>query len=161
NRSNHQHNTLMARAHYEAALKVDPDSVSALAGLGRSYADQVYARWSADRAADIARAEHSIERALELDPQYGPALLARGRLRYSLGDNDGALQAYRQVVRLNPSDAVAYAHIALMMYTVGRPAEVAAFADLAIRLDPLSVRTVSLAHNFAGIGEFALERDDA
>ena len=161
NRTNHPRNALIARAHYEAALKVDADSVSALAGLGHSYADQVYARWSADRAGDLDRAEQYIARALEFDPNYGPAHLARGHLRFAKGDNEGALMSYRQVLALNPSDAAAYAHIALMMYTLGRPAEVAAYADLAIRLDPLSVRTVSLAHNFAGLGEFALQRDDA
>jgi DNA-binding winged helix-turn-helix (wHTH) protein/tetratricopeptide (TPR) repeat protein len=161
NRSNHPRNALIARSHYEAALKVDPDSVSALAGLGHSYADQLYARWSADRAADIAQAELHIAQALELDPNYGPAHLARGHLRYVQGDNEGALMSYRQVVALNPSDASAYAHIAMMMFTLGRPAEIEAYAELAIRLDPLSVRTVSLAHNFAGLGEFALEHDDA
>lgn len=161
NRSNHTRNALIARTHYEAALKVDPASVSALAGLGHSYADQLYARWSTDRAADIAHAEQHIAHALELDPNYGPAHLARGHLRYVQGDNEGALMSYRQVVTLNPSDACAYAHIALMMFTLGRPAEVEAYAELAIRLDPLSVRTASLAHNFAGLGEFALEHDDA
>jgi adenylate cyclase len=121
NRTNHPRDTLLARAHYEEALKVDPDSVSALAGLGDSYAEQANARWSSDRQGDLARAEHCIARAFALDPNYGPAHLARGHLRYAQGDHEGALRSYQQVIALNPSDATAYVRIALMMYALGRP----------------------------------------
>jgi TolB-like protein len=160
-RSSHPRDTLIARAHYEAALKVDPDSVSALAGLGRSYVEQVHARWSVDRAGDLALAEQYIERALGLDPNYGPAHLGRGHLRFSQGDNEGALISYQQVLALNPSEAAAHARIAQMKFMLGRPAQVAAHAEQALRLDPLSPCTVALAHTFAGLGEFALGHDDA
>ena len=160
NRSSHPRDALIARAHYEAALKVDPDSVSALAGLGRSYAEQVHARWSGDIAGDLARARQYIERALELDPNYAPAHQARGYVRLSLGDYEGALLSHQQVLALNPSDANAHARIALMMFMLGRPAETEAHAERALRLDPLSPRTVALAHAFAGFSEFALGHDD-
>ncbi len=70
-----------ALAAYEQALALKPESVAALTGIGQTYLDLMFLGlwWEAPldeirAAADSA--EQHLNRALELDPNYGPALAA-------------------------------------------------------------------------------------
>jgi tetratricopeptide (TPR) repeat protein len=82
-----------ARAAYEAALRVSPDSAvlyRELAGVER-------------RAGLLAEADAHLGRALELDPQDRATQVLLGEAREEAGDFDGAIASYEAALKLEPS----------------------------------------------------------
>jgi tetratricopeptide (TPR) repeat protein len=57
-------------------------------------------------------AETELEAALERKPDYLPALLNLGNLREGLGDRDGARDAYRRALAIDPGNRLALARLA-------------------------------------------------
>jgi len=60
------------------------------------------ARWAMDRKADAAT---DIVRALDLYPDYPPALVERGKMKYSAGDTAGARNDWKKAAASGPSGA--------------------------------------------------------
>jgi tetratricopeptide (TPR) repeat protein len=150
-----------ARAHFEHALTIDPNSARAWAGLARVLLDEVEHGWSTNRQAQLAQAERACARALELVPEYPAALHLNNELLFLRGDLDAALAGHQLAVAYNPSAAWAHARIATLKLRLGRPEEVRVHADTALRLSPLEPTLVGYAHLWAGIAEFYLGREDA
>lgn len=69
---------LQARADFESALAIDPDSLGALSGYALATLSWVTSRYSSDPKADIELAAKAIDRALAIDPDYTLAHYARG-----------------------------------------------------------------------------------
>ena len=63
-------NTNEASMHFERALQIDPEMPQALLGLSRATILKVTARWSTDRARDIARDDELVVRVLSTRPDY-------------------------------------------------------------------------------------------
>ena len=154
-----------ARAHFDAALAIEPDSVAALTGLAESLLTEVEIGqrliWSPDRQGLVALAEQAITRALVIDAHDLHARFLGGHVLRQQRDLDGALRAYQQVLASNPSHAWAHARAGAVKLLLGRPEEVAVHADAALRLSPYEAALVHYAQLFAGIAEFYLGRDDA
>ncbi len=82
-----------ARAAYEAALQVSPDSAvlyRELAGVER-------------QAGLVAEADAHLGRALELDPQDRATQILLAETREEAGDFDGAIASYEAALKLEPS----------------------------------------------------------
>lgn len=60
------------------------------------------ARWALNRKADAAT---DIVRALELYPDYPPALVERGKMKYSAGDTEGARRDWKKAAATGQGDA--------------------------------------------------------
>lgn len=150
-----------ARAHFEHALTIEPDSARAWAWLALTHLDEVEHGWSIDRPAQLAQADHATRRALEAAPEYPMALGLNTELLLARGDLDAALAGFQLAVAYNPSAAWAHARIAALKLRLGRPEEVLVHAEMALRLSPLEPTLVGYAHLWAGIAEFYMDREDA
>lgn len=93
-------------------------------------------------------------RALELDPRLGEAHAALGMLRlFFEWDFEGAEQALRRAVELNPNDPHAWHHLANYNRARGNVAEAIAARTRSLELDPLNARTqITLAKDYSIAG---------
>ena len=151
---------LRARAHFENALAIEPDSAVALTGLAQSYLSEKEAGLMLG-IQGIVVAESAIARALALAPDYLPAQCLAGHVLRERGDLEGALRVYQKVVEANPSDAWSHARIGAMKLRLGRPEEVADHTDAAMRLSPFEPALISYSHFYSGAAEYYLGRERA
>ncbi|WP_457629749.1 tetratricopeptide repeat protein [Oceanithermus sp.] len=70
----------------------------------------------------------SLDKALELAPEYLPALFNRGVLRYEMGDEEGALADFDRAIEIDPTAAAPYFNRAAIRWALGQREE--AIADL-------------------------------
>ena len=88
---------------------------------------------ASDRPLDALEAA---ERAVELDPDDGVAVLALGKVQTDLGRFEEALESFETSLRLGPHQAVAQANVGLTLAMLGRHEEALAAYEEAKRLDP-------------------------
>ena len=82
-----------AIAAYQAILKRQPKNVDAITHLGVIVAI----------GGHPDSALQAFDRALGIDPNYGPALMYRGQVLYAKEDLDGAIKAWEKFLTLSPS----------------------------------------------------------
>ncbi len=70
----------------------------------------------------------SLDRALETNPGYLPALFNRGVLRFEMGDENGALADFDRAINIDPKAAAPYFNRAAVLWALGQ--KEAAIADL-------------------------------
>jgi TolB-like protein/DNA-binding winged helix-turn-helix (wHTH) protein/Flp pilus assembly protein TadD len=133
-----------AREYFDRAIALEP--TYALAHVGLADADILAVTYtSAPARAAMARARAAVLRALALDPRE-PA--AHAWLGIILAEHDwnwaGAERSFRRALELNPNFAYAHKLYAEHLSYAGRFEEAIAEAELARRLDPLSVVANSL-----------------
>ena len=150
-----------ARALFEQALQMDPDSASALAGIALSHLTEVLNRWSKAPDTQTALAAQAIERSLALQPNDPRANFVRSLVLSAQGRIDDAEQALQRVLSLYPNQPRALQRLGFTRLQQGRPEEVAAPVMLSLRLDPLDAEQVSLGHFTLGMAEFHLHHDEA
>jgi DNA-binding winged helix-turn-helix (wHTH) protein/TolB-like protein/tetratricopeptide (TPR) repeat protein len=150
-----------ARALFEQALEIDPDSASALAGLGLSHITEVLSRWSNAPHNQIALAAQAIERSLALQPNDARANYVRSLVLSTQGRIDEAEQAVQRALTLYPNHPRALQRLGFLKLQQGHPEQVAAPVTLSLRLNPLDAEQVSLGHFTLGMAEFHLRRDEA
>lgn len=80
---------------------------------------------------------------------------AQGLARYELGDNQGAIAAYNQVISANPNYAEAYFYRGLARQGLGNPQQAIADYSQAVRINP----DLAIAYYNRGLARF--EQDDA
>ncbi|HKD19564.1 MAG TPA: tetratricopeptide repeat protein [Thermoanaerobaculia bacterium] len=85
-----------AAAHYRRALDLDPKSVEAARGLGRSMSE----------LGDKSAARIAFGRAIEIDPASAEARNDYGVFLYRSDEVDRAIEALMEAVRLDPSSAL-------------------------------------------------------
>lgn len=151
---------LRARALLEIALAADPDSVVAISAWGATHIQEVGNRWSTDREHQIDLASKAFDRALALRPDYAMAHFGRSNVLYMRGQIDEAERACEQVLALWPNQIYALQRLGFYRLQQGRPAEVAAPIELALRLNPLETNQVAWGHFFLGMAQFHLHHDD-
>lgn len=150
-----------ARALFEQALQIDPDSASALAGLALSHITEVLARWSKAPDIQTALAAQAIDRSLAMQPNDPRANYVRSLVLSAQGRIDDAEQAIQRVLSLYPNQPRALQRLGFLRLQQGRPAEVAAPVMLSLRLDPIDAEQVSLGYFTLGMAEFHLHHDEA
>ena len=149
-----------ARALFERALKIDPESPDALSGLALSHMTEVLGRWSEAPEAQTALAAEAIEKALNLKPADPRANFVRGLVLYAQGRIDDAEKATQRVLELYPNQPRALQRLGFLKLQQGRPADVAAPVLLSLRLNPLDAEQVSQGHVTLGMAAFHVRRDE-
>jgi len=147
-----------ARERFEAALRVDAQSVIAMNGLSTSYAIERNDPMGAPTPAQIAEHERVAEMASKLAPDNDTSLVQWGTMQILRGRPDLALPAFEKANRLVPSQPGAYTHRALAYLLLGRTAEVQPLTERAVELGVGNARLVSPAYLIAA--EAALMRGE-
>jgi tetratricopeptide (TPR) repeat protein len=129
NLANHlaaQNNLHEAIAHYEAALKLEPNNAEVLNGLGICYA----------MSGDMPNAAKQFTEALRINPNDAAA---HGNLANALSAQnkiDEAIPHYMAALKNNTNDYQAHFNLALSMSRVGRKDEAIAHYQEALRINP-------------------------
>ena len=116
----------LAVAHFEASLKLHPDSAVAFYNLGTAL----------EAAARFDDAAAQYERAIAADPRYAAAHLNLGNMRLRAGRIGDALAEYSKSVDLAPANAEAHSNLGHVLATTGRVQEGIEHLQHAIQLRP-------------------------
>jgi tetratricopeptide (TPR) repeat protein len=154
--------TEQAAEHFRAALAIKPDGLNANLGLG-TYEDrrgnlpaaieryQLVARQAADagmRATAVSslgfayrgmgqamKAKQCFETALQLEPDWGRAMIGLGLIAQENGDTTEAIRQYSRAAEVQPTD-VGYLLLARALRQDGRLDEAAAISERVARFSP-------------------------
>lgn len=110
---------------YFETLSRDPRNKTAFYNLGQIYRLQN----------KTAIAEGYYRQALEIDPNYGPALFGFGFTRLAVGAWQEAADANRKVIAGSPNNAAAHFNLALALRGLGQEAEAQREFAIAKQLD--------------------------
>jgi TolB-like protein len=147
---------LQARAHFEAALALQPDSSHALAGLAATGTEMLLYRWADRPAMELECAERLARRALEVDPQNQEAMMALANALMFSGRLADAMPITQKHLSLNPNDSRANRDLAGQYHFQGRWEEAVNQLEVAIRLNPLDSLNIAVCHNMASASLLAL-----
>ncbi len=144
-----------AIALFEAALKLEPNSARANAGLADCYSIAATYRFM-ERLEAERKAKESVLRALELDDNLPEAHAALGLMFLDEMKYESSEKEFNKAISSSPSYASAHQWYGLLLEEVGRLSEGMAELAKAIQLDPLSppIRTAY------AISFHLAERDD-
>ncbi|MBS0340600.1 MAG: winged helix-turn-helix domain-containing protein [Proteobacteria bacterium] len=159
-RARSHEDVLRVRALFEGALAVDPDSSTALAGLGFTHLADVNMRWSTERERQTDLASQALERAIALRPDFAVAHYGRSQVLYIRGRIDEAAQSCEQALKLWPNQPMCLRRLGFLRLQQGRPDEVEPLVGLAMRLDPLDAVQNSYGHFYIGMAKFHQREDD-
>ena len=141
--------------YFQQAIALDPEYAAAYAELAQAHSILPI---SSDRPSkeSFARARAAAARAIELDPDLAPAHAVMGSILF-WNDWDWAASeaAFQRAIELDPNNNLARLRYAHLLSNIGRHADSAVQARVAMRLDPLSWFTATLA------GQFLLQAGDA
>ena len=119
---------------FECALALDPRSVEAQSRLAHSLVSRVLDGMADSAAADLARADGLIERALAASPRYAPAHFAKGHLLRAQNRWGEAIPEYEMVLASNRNSAAALSRLGWCKLYVGSIEDVIPLVEQAIRL---------------------------
>ena len=134
---------------YERALELDPSSVEAQSWLAMALVGRVLDDMTDLPAADIARAETLVEKALAASPRSALVHFAKGQLLRQQHRNEEAISEYETVIAFNRNWPQVYAHLARSKFNAGLIEEMVPLVEHAIRLSP---RDPDLHHWYTRIG---------
>jgi adenylate cyclase len=127
-----------AKTCLEALAERVPRHATPHAWLARWHVFHVLQGWSTDPAADRVRARELSSRALDIDPDSTLALTVAGSVEVGLLKNlDKAQQCYRDALRINPSEPLAWLLLGTAHAFKGEGQEAMHAAEQATRLSPL------------------------
>lgn len=115
-----------AKSTYEEALRLNPQNVYALLGLGVVAGQQ----------GDNASAERYYRQAILSAPDFAPAQLNLGALLVGLNQLEEGVTAYRAALNLNPFFPQAHYNLGVALTKLNRPEEAESAYREAIRLQP-------------------------
>jgi TolB-like protein len=121
---------------FEHALSLDPDSVESQISLAGSLAGRVLIGFSDSRAADLARADELIGRALAGSPRYALAHYVKGQVLRAQNRWKEAIPEYEMALASNPNFAAALNGLGWSKLFAGSIDEVIPPVEQAIRLNP-------------------------
>jgi DNA-binding winged helix-turn-helix (wHTH) protein/TolB-like protein len=135
-----------ARARFEDALRVDPESVIASNGLAVSYAMEQRDPHGALTPDQLSRFETVVEHTREIAPDDATALLIWGGMQIQRGRSDLAIPAIEKSIAIVPSYPNAYVLLAQAKLLSGQAAEVQALAEKAIERGAGDPKRISNAY---------------
>jgi TolB-like protein/Flp pilus assembly protein TadD len=146
-----------ARSLFEQAAELDPHHAFAFTGLAFThYADVVF-EWTDSPARSIAEADRAARTSIALDSRdpYGQMVLSRAHTL--TGQMQKAIAASELAIQINPSMALAYFSLGLMLSSAGRPDDGIAEIEKGIRLSPRDP-LMWLAFSYLAFAHFAAQR---
>jgi TolB-like protein/class 3 adenylate cyclase/Tfp pilus assembly protein PilF len=145
----------------ERALELDPNSVDAQSMLATVLVNRVLDNMTDSVAADIARAETLVGKALAVSPRSPLAHYAKGQILRQKRRNEEAIPEYEMVIASNRNWAVVYSQLGLSKFNTGSIEEMIPLAEYAIRLSPRD-EALHLWYNRIGLVHLLQSRiDDA
>ena len=120
----------------EQALDADPNNVDALLTLSIKFHLPVILNRTADRRADLKRADELASRALAVDANSSRAHFAKGQVLMAEERIDDAIAEYERALALDPNAAYAVAPLGGTYFLLGQYEKAMEFLDKAIRLSP-------------------------
>jgi adenylate cyclase len=140
---------------YERALELDPGSLEAQSQLATALADRANTGMTDSAAADVARAEELIGKALAASPFDQLAHFAKGVALRVRGRPEEAIPEFEMVLAFNRNETRALFHLGWCKLMTGSIDEVIPLAEQVIRLSP---RDPYIANRYARIGSVHLLR---
>ena len=155
-------NLRKARLHFDRALDLDPDNVSALTFRGAT--DLTFAgTWlSDDRAERLRSADADLSKAVKLNPDFAPARSFLGYLRMLSKRVPQGIAECERALAIDRNHASAHAFMGVGQYLAGRNEETEGHVLEALRISPRDVAAprwmtaVALAEVSAGRDEKAV-----
>ncbi len=127
-----------AAQYFQKSIDVDPNYAEAHAALADSYLWLGFLG-AMPREEALSKAELALSKALEIDDMLASAYGTKGGIKhYYTWDWTGAIEDYRQALRIDPNLVETRWEYALLLATFGRFEEAISEAERARRLDPLS-----------------------
>jgi adenylate cyclase len=121
---------------FEHALTLDPQSVEAQSSLAGSLATRVLIGLSGSRAADLARADELIGRALAASPRHALPHYVKGQVLRAQNRWEEAIPEYETALASNPNFFFAITGLAWCKLSAGSIEEVAPLVEQASGLAP-------------------------
>jgi TolB-like protein len=149
-RSNSRDVHTQAVGMFERALALDPRSVEAQSLLASALAMRMLDGVTDSEAADLARAEGLVTRALAASPRSPTAHMAKGDVLRARGRSPEAIAEYETVLAINRNDADALDFLADCELLRGSMGEVVTLEERAIRISPHDPR---LGYFYLRIGQ--------
>jgi arylsulfatase A-like enzyme/Flp pilus assembly protein TadD len=112
----------------EEVVRRCPDAAGFHALLGESY----------QNSGRLEEARRELERAVELDPTYDPALYYLGRLYARLGELEKSIAAYEATLALQPSNVPTKRELATVLQLSGQAERAQAYLEDSLTSDPRS-----------------------
>jgi DNA-binding winged helix-turn-helix (wHTH) protein/TolB-like protein/Tfp pilus assembly protein PilF len=126
-----------AERYFEQSIEADPAFPAAYAGLANVLiAEYYYADRSLGEVAKLM--EPLLDRALELDPEYGPALAMQGWVALETGDLTAAIPALTAAITRAPNFARAQLWLGMALSADGQFRRSLAPLRQAVQLDPMN-----------------------
>jgi DNA-binding winged helix-turn-helix (wHTH) protein/TolB-like protein/Tfp pilus assembly protein PilF len=126
-----------AERYFEQSIEADPEFAAAYAGLANVYiAEYYYADRSLGEVAALM--QPLLARALELDPDYGPARAMLGWVALETGDLDAAIRSLTAASRRAPNFARAQLWLGMALSADGQFQRSLAPLHKAVELDPMN-----------------------
>jgi TolB-like protein len=138
---------------FERALALDPRSVEAQSLLASALATRMLDGVTDSEAADLARAEGLVNRALAVSPRSPTAHMAKGDVLRARGRSAEAIAEYETVLAINRNDTDALDFLADCKLLRGSMEDVIPLEEQAIRLSPRDPR---LGYFYFRIGQSQL-----
>ena len=125
---------------FERALALDPRSVEAESRLAGALVARVQEGISASPAADLARAEELVSRALDANPRFAYAHQVKGRVLQAQNQCDEAAPEFETTIALNHNAVWALQYLAACKLFIGPIEAAIPLLQQAIRLSPREPR---------------------
>jgi TolB-like protein len=123
---------------YRNVLEIDPGYPPAWEGLANNALNQAQSGLLSGEEG-YARARDAIDKALAIDPAYGPAYARLGWIAMTGNDLAGAARHFERALALDPRDIRVLASSAMLLGVLGRLDEGLAIQEAVVRRDPVNV----------------------
>ena len=145
-----------AIGYYEEAIRLDPRYALAYVELARAALNLANNFAPADRDGLVAKARSSADKAVELDPNLGPAHGAKASILLTIDFDFTAAEAeLRRALELAPQNPAVLGNFAALLARLGRLDEAVPLGERAVALDPLRGNSHSnLANYLVALGRY-------
>lgn len=137
---------------FRKAIELDPGFAAAYAGLSFNYSVKVRFAFSEDPGRDTKRSLELAEKAIEIDPNLAWSHIALAGARLASGDADGAVDAVREAVVIQPNGYEANLFMGFYLTFADRAEDAIGYIETANELSRTET-TRGLA--FLGMAQFA------